>query len=79
MSKSTKRKHPSKKDFEQIDKNEHSVNKQLTEIYHNKHKIYLQSKNKQCRASRCTSVAKSNCSSNWSLNAVGFKRRVVVE
>ena len=45
MSKSTKRKHPSKKDSELIDKNEYSVNKQLTEIYHNKHKIYLQSKN----------------------------------
>ena len=39
------RKHPSKKDSEQIDKNEYSINKQLTEIYHNKHKIYLQSKN----------------------------------
>ena len=45
MSKSTKRKHPSKKKTKQIDKNENNINKQLTEIRHNKHKIYLQSKN----------------------------------
>ena len=36
MSKSTKRKHPSKKDSKQIDKNENNINK---------HKNYLQSKN----------------------------------
>ena len=29
----------------QIDKNENNINKQLIEIRHNKHKIYLQSKN----------------------------------
>ena len=34
-----------KKDSKQIDKNENNINKQLTEIRHNKHKIYLQSKN----------------------------------
>ena len=34
-----------KKDFQQIDKNENNINKRLTEICHNKHKIYLQSKN----------------------------------
>ena len=34
-----------KKDSKQIDKNENNINKQLTEIHHNKHKIYLQSKN----------------------------------
>ena len=45
MSKSTKRKHPSKENSKQIDKNENNINKQLTEICHNKHKIYLQSKN----------------------------------
>ena len=44
MSKSTK-KHASKKKTKQIDKNENNINKQLTEIRHNKHKIYLQSKN----------------------------------
>ena len=32
-----------KKDFKQIDKNENNINKQLTEICHNKCKIYLQS------------------------------------
>ena len=36
--------HP-KKDSNQIDKNENNINKQLTEIRHNKHKNYLQSKN----------------------------------
>ena len=46
MSKSIKRKHyPSKKDYNQIDKNENNINKQLPEIRHNKHKNYLQSKN----------------------------------
>ena len=34
-----------KKKTKQIDKNENNINKQLTEIRHNKHKIYLQSKN----------------------------------
>ena len=34
-----------KKDSKQIDKNENNVNKQLIEIRHNKHKIYLQNKN----------------------------------
>ena len=34
-----------KKDSKQIDKNENNINKQLTEIRHNKHKTYLQSKN----------------------------------
>ena len=33
-----------KKDSKQIDKNENNINKQLTEICHNKHKNYLQSK-----------------------------------
>ena len=33
-----------KKDSNQIDKNENNINKQLTEIRHNKHKNYLQSK-----------------------------------
>ena len=33
------------KDSKQIDKSENNINKQLTEICHNKHKIYLQSKN----------------------------------
>ena len=33
-----------KKDFKQIDKNENNISKQLNEIRHNKHKIYLQSK-----------------------------------
>ena len=45
MSKSTKRKHPSKKDSKHIDKNENNINKQLTEIGHNKHKNDLQNKN----------------------------------
>ena len=45
MSKSTKRIHPSKKVSKQIDKNENNINKQLTEIRHNKYKNYLQSKN----------------------------------
>ena len=45
MSKPTKRKHPSKKVSKQIDKNENIINKQLTEIRHNKYKNYLQSKN----------------------------------
>ena len=36
--------HP-KKDSNQIDKNENNINKQLTEIRHNKQKNYLQSKN----------------------------------
>ena len=34
-----------KKDSNQIDKNENNINKHLTEIRHNKHKNYLQSKN----------------------------------
>ena len=34
-----------KKKTKQIDKNENNINKQLIEIRHNKHKIYLQSKN----------------------------------
>ena len=34
-----------KKDSDEIDKNENNINKQLTEIRHNKHKKYLQSKN----------------------------------
>ena len=33
-----------KKNFNQIDKNENNISKQLTEIRHNKHKKYLQSK-----------------------------------
>ena len=34
-----------KKDSKQIDKNENSIDKQLTEIRHNKHKNYFHSKN----------------------------------
>ena len=47
MPKSTKRKYASKKkvDSKQIYKNKNNINKQLTEIRHNKHKNYLQSKN----------------------------------
>ena len=41
----TKGKHPSKKNSKQIDKYENNINKQLIEIRHNKHRIYLQSKN----------------------------------
>ena len=45
MAKSTNRKrYPSKKDYNQIDKNENNINKQLAEIRHSKHKNYLQSK-----------------------------------
>ena len=32
------------KNSKQIDKNDSNINKQLTEIHHNKHKNYLQSK-----------------------------------
>ena len=37
--------HKKKKDSKQIYKIESIINKQLTEICHNKHKSYLQSKN----------------------------------
>ena len=45
MSKSTKENVHQKKESEQIDKNEININKQATEIRHNKHKNYLQNKN----------------------------------
>ena len=45
MSKSTKENVHQKKESEQIDKNEININKQTTEIRHNKHKNYLQNKN----------------------------------
>ena len=53
-------------------KKKNNINKQLTEIRHNRHKNYLQSKNlkrdknqSNKEASRCTSMAKSNCSNHW--------------
>ena len=45
MSKSTKENVHQKRESEQIDKNEININKQTTEIRHNKHKNYLQNKN----------------------------------
>ena len=61
-----------KKDCNQVEKKKKNINKQLTEIRHNKHKNYLQSKNlkrdknqSNKEASRCTSMAKSNCSNHW--------------
>ena len=42
---SPKEKSIKKKDSKQIDKNENNINKQITEIRHNKHKNYLESKN----------------------------------
>ena len=39
------RKHPSRENSKQIDKNKNNKKKQQTEIRHNKDKIYLQSKN----------------------------------
>ena len=47
---STKESIHQKKDSKQIDQNEKNINKQLTEIPHNKHNIYLRSKNiERCR------------------------------
>ena len=77
MSKSTKRKHPSKKDSNQIDRNENNINKQLTEIRLNKHKNYLQSKNleREIEIIQTKKSVKMYISPQKEL----FKRRAVVE
>ena len=77
MSKSTKRKHPLKKDSNQIDRNENNINKQLTEIRLNKHKNYLQSKNleREIEIIQTKKSVKMYISPQKEL----FKRRAVVE
>ena len=77
MSKSTKRKHPSKKDSNQIDRNENNINKQLTEIRLNKHKNYLQTKNleREIEIIQTRKDVKMYISPQRGL----FKRRAVVE
>ena len=65
-----------KKDFKQIDKTDNNINKQLTEIRHNKHKVYLQRKNLDRNKNQTNNEERQNVR-QWSRRTV--KRRIVVE
>ena len=65
-----------KKDFKQIDKTDNNINKQLTEIRHNKHKVYLQSKNLDRNKNQTNNEERQDVR-QWSRRTV--KRRIVVE